>query len=452
MKKTTLIILLICCATLNSFAQLGNNNSEKELTSRPINLESAMQEFLSKRVPQLEKDLFLKNVVTNLKEYDVKVYDFECDKNDQLLLNIINAYKTDVIYAYQQIHEKAGQGSIYSILFAFDSNIEIRTNINQELWLINVKDNKQPQFRTCYALTYEPTPNVPERILGHIYLVKSKRPDILKNANAKKQFTSNKFVIEGTIDENVIDSCYNIYISDSHEEIQDNNFIDCILVKNNKFHYEVELDRIKAGRLRAIFPGDKPCPAWMDFYFIPGLTIHMTVHNGYYEMEEARIYNEVLTTMFNREALDENIHDINDLFGINKNITTITIPTDENGNPRLESIPNPPLDIVPDHRSNSTSELSDDYLVQEKNLNKRNKKAEVSEKDIEAMEQVLSGYHEMLRLTNSQIQELRKQVTSSTDPDYYEVKKRLISLHKRAEKITQKLNTLLDKYAKQIMK
>ena len=65
----------------------------------------------------------------------------------------------------------------------------------------------------------------------------------------------------------------------------------CVPVINKKFRFETDIDRIKSGRIRALFPGDKLCSAWIDFNLVPGLTLKMTVHNGWYNIENNFEYN-----------------------------------------------------------------------------------------------------------------------------------------------------------------
>lgn len=93
------------------------------------------------------------------------------------------------------------------------------------------------------------------------------------------------FVINGMVDPAITDSCYNIYIGD------ENFYIDslaepvmCVPIVDKKFRVEMPLKKVTAGRLRCIFPGNELCSAWIDLFFVPGETIDVTVHNGYYNM------------------------------------------------------------------------------------------------------------------------------------------------------------------------
>ena len=64
------------------------------------------------------------------------------------------------------------------------------------------------------------------------------------------------FTIDGYVDENITDSCYNIYIGDEYFRIEeDSEPVATVPVVNKRFTYSVALDKMKAGRVRCIFPG-----------------------------------------------------------------------------------------------------------------------------------------------------------------------------------------------------
>lgn len=110
---------------------------------------------------------------------------------------------------------------------------------------------------------------------------------------------SYKFVIEGNVALDIPDSCYNIYITDIDGNITDKDLVACVKVKNKKFRYETNIDVIKQGRIRAIMPGDNLGSAWINLYFIPGFTIYMTVHDGYYDLQNRDQYNFMVSAWQN---------------------------------------------------------------------------------------------------------------------------------------------------------
>lgn len=108
---------------------------------------------------------------------------------------------------------------------------------------------------------------------------------------------ANEFVIEGFVDENITDSCYNIYLADEHFLIQDEP-VATVPVVNKRFTYVVNIDKMTAGRLRCIFPGGELCKNTISLYFVPGETVRLFVHNGHYDLSKSEEYgNKVSRAM-----------------------------------------------------------------------------------------------------------------------------------------------------------
>lgn len=114
---------------------------------------------------------------------------------------------------------------------------------------------------------------------------------------------AHKFIINGRVALDIPDSCYNIYITDIDKEITESDFVACVPVKNKQFRFETDLNDIKAGRIRAIMPGNKLCSAWIQIYFIPGFTVDMTVHNGYYDIHNESEYKFMTNAWLNQDAM-----------------------------------------------------------------------------------------------------------------------------------------------------
>ena len=104
----------------------------------------------------------------------------------------------------------------------------------------------------------------------------------------------NEFVIEGFVDENITDSCYNIYLADEHFKIQDEP-VATVPVVNKRFTYVVNIDKMTAGLLRCIFPGGELCEATIALYFVPGETVRLFVHNGHYDLSKSEEYGNKVT-------------------------------------------------------------------------------------------------------------------------------------------------------------
>ncbi len=110
---------------------------------------------------------------------------------------------------------------------------------------------------------------------------------------------SYKFVIEGNVDLNIPDSCYNIYFTDIDGKLSDKDLVACVKVKDKKFRYETNIDVMKQGRIRAIMPGNNLCSAWINIYFIPVFTVFMKVHNGYFDIQTEDQYKFMVSAWQN---------------------------------------------------------------------------------------------------------------------------------------------------------
>lgn len=100
------------------------------------------------------------------------------------------------------------------------------------------------------------------------------------------------FTIEGYVDEAITDSAYNIYIGDKDFRINVQNPADVVVVKDKKFHFETNVDYPTYIYLQAIFPGNIPCQAFVNFILVPGETAKVTVHNGYFDLDGSKFYQE----------------------------------------------------------------------------------------------------------------------------------------------------------------
>lgn len=126
---------------------------------------------------------------------------------------------------------------------------------------------------------------------------------LMMKSDASQSATGHKFVIDGHVALDIPDSCYNIYITDIDKEITASDFVACVPVKNKRFRFETDLSTMKSGRIRAIMPDDKLCPAWIELFFIPGFTLDMTVHNGYYDLHNKSEYQFMTDAWLNKDAM-----------------------------------------------------------------------------------------------------------------------------------------------------
>ncbi len=96
-----------------------------------------------------------------------------------------------------------------------------------------------------------------------------------------------EFVLDISVDENILDSCYNIYLSDEYLHIDGETPDTCLQVVDKKCQLRIPLTKVIAGRVRCIFPGNELCSAWINLFFVPGETVHLTVHNGFFNLQHS---------------------------------------------------------------------------------------------------------------------------------------------------------------------
>jgi hypothetical protein len=153
----------------------------------------------------------------------------------------------------------------------------IRTNRDQEMWLMCCKNPENPQLRDAYAIVWEHT----DEIEGTIYMITSLRPDMYE-----KSMISNAFRIDGRVGSDLNDSLYVVYMADTAEEldqIDDDAFVATMPVVNRRFNFSVDIDQPKVGRIRTVMPDGSLCKLWTNLDFVPGETYRITTHNGWYE-------------------------------------------------------------------------------------------------------------------------------------------------------------------------
>ena len=138
-------------------------------------------------------------------------------------------------------------------------------------------------FKNGTTVTYQKKGNT----LGVVSKTIQPSKPVSENLRKAKE---NEFVIEGYVDENITDSCYNIYVADEHFLIQDEP-VATVPVVNKRFTYVLKLDKMTAGRLRCIFPGGELCKNTISLYFVPGETVSLFVHNGFYNLRKSEEYD-----------------------------------------------------------------------------------------------------------------------------------------------------------------
>lgn len=155
--------------------------------------------------------------------------------------------------------------------------------VNNGISVINISRNDDYIIEHTVSQRIEPASNGSQGIIIPSY------EKAIKNLRKAKE---NEFVIEGFVDENITDSCYNIYIGDKYLNIDGDNPVATVPVVNKRFTYVMNLDKMTSGRVRCIFPGGKLCDNWIGLHFVPGETVILSVCNGFYNLEKSPAYNQ----------------------------------------------------------------------------------------------------------------------------------------------------------------
>ena len=283
--KRIIIMLLIVSSAITTISADPSAAPKKKPESVINTLNAIIQKF-----GQNEGQVYSvnRNPNTGIIESSTKIVPFHCSanriKNDNVMNAVAINFPKEEPLAYQFLHVQPGSNEMFSLKVITNngtnqSTQRIRTNKNQEMWLMCCKNPENPQLRDAYAIVWEHT----DEIDGTIYMISSLRPDIYtKNLETSKR----TFKIEGRVDANIKDSLYNIYIAESAEALEaigDDDYVACVPVVNKRFEFQTELDRPMVGRLRCIFPNGELCSAWINLDFVPGETYRITVHNGYYD-------------------------------------------------------------------------------------------------------------------------------------------------------------------------
>ena len=284
--KRIVVMLLIACSAVTTISADSSAAPQKKPETVIFTLNAIIQKF-----GQNEGQVYSvnRNPNTGIIESSIKIVPFRCSANRIQNDNVMNAvainFPKEEPLAYQFLHVQPGSNELFSLKVITNngtnqSTQRIRTNKNQEMWLMCCKNPENPQLRDAYAIVWEHT----DEIEGTVYMISSLRPDMYEKAAESRMFK-----IVGRVDENIKDSLYNIYIAESREalyNLEDHEYVACVPVVNKRFEWQTELTKPCVGRLRCIFPDGELCSAWIDLDFVPGETYNITVHNGYYDEDK----------------------------------------------------------------------------------------------------------------------------------------------------------------------
>ena len=281
--KRIMIMLLIACSALTTISADPLAAPQKKPESVIFTLNAIIQKF-----GQNEGQVYSvnRNPNTGIIESSIKIVPFRCSANHIQNDNVMNAvainFPKEEPLAYQFLHIQPGSNENFSLKVITNNGKDqgtqrIRTNKNQEMWLMCCKNPENPQLRDAYAIVWEHT----DEIDGTIYMITSLRPDMYE-----KSMISNAFRIDGRVGSDLNDSLYVVYMADTAEEldqIDDDAFVATMPVVNRRFNFSVDIDQPKVGRIRTVMPDGSLCKLWTNLDFVPGETYRITTHNGWYE-------------------------------------------------------------------------------------------------------------------------------------------------------------------------
>lgn len=288
--KRLFFMLLIACSATTTISADPTASPVKKPESVIFTLNSIISKYGSNRGQEHSVD---RNPNTGITESSIKIVPFSCSasdkQNDNVLKAVASNFQKDEPLSYQFLHIQPGNKETYTLKVITNNGknnriVRVRTNSNQEMWLMCTKNPDNPQLRDSYVVSWELSEDK-KQVGGTVYMITSLRPDIYEKTQESLKKT---FKIEGRVDANIKDSLYNIYIANSAEElaaIGDDDYVACVPVINKRFEWQTELDHPVVGRLRCIFPDGELCSAWINLDFVPGETYHITVHNGYFDSD-----------------------------------------------------------------------------------------------------------------------------------------------------------------------
>ena len=281
--KRIIIMLLIACSALTTISADPSAAPQKKPETVIFTLNTIIQKF---GLNEGQVYSVNRNPNTGIIESSIKIVPFHCSANHIQNDNVMNAvainFPKEEPLAYQFLHIQPGSNEMFSLKVITNNGKDqgtqrIRTNKNQEMWLMCCKNPENPQLRDAYAIVWDHY----DEIDGTIYMITSLRPDMYE-----KSMASNAFRIDGRVGSDLNDSLYVVYMADTAEEldqIDDDAFVATMPVVNKRFNFSVEIDKPKVGRIRTVMPDGSLCQLWTNLDFVPGETYRITTHNGWYE-------------------------------------------------------------------------------------------------------------------------------------------------------------------------
>ena len=298
MKRIMIMLLIACSAitTISADPTAAAPQKKPEFVIASLN-------YVVSKFGQNEGQVYYvnRNPNTGIIESSTKIVPFHCPadarQQDNLMKSFVSSFQRDEALSYQFLHIQPGSNENFELKVITNNGQtqgrqRIRTNKDQEMWLMCCKNPENPQLRDAYAVVWE----LADEMVGTVYMITSLRPDIFeKNMTGAGLLSDNKntFTIDGRVGYDLKDSLYVVYMADNAEElnnVKDSDFVATMPVVNKRFTFSVELDKPKVGRIRTVMPDGSLCQLWTNLDFVPGETYRITTHNGYYD--EDRDYEQ----------------------------------------------------------------------------------------------------------------------------------------------------------------
>ena len=296
--KRIFIMLLIACSAITTISAdpLANPQKKPETVIATLNAIIAKFGLNEGQVYSVNR-----NPNTSIIESSTKIVPFRCSANSMQNDNVLKAvalnFPKEEPLAYQFLHIQPGSKENFSLKVITENGKtqgtqHIRTNKNQEMWLMCCKNSENPTLRDAYAVTWEYMHDQKNQVLGTVYMITSLRPDLFEKSMstdlyAKDQDGSRmRFTLEGRVGDDLKDSLYVFYIAETAEQLNnatDDSFTFTMPVINGRFGISVENDKPFVGRIRTVMPDGSLCQLWTNIDCVPGETYHITTHNGWYE-------------------------------------------------------------------------------------------------------------------------------------------------------------------------
>ncbi len=285
------MLLIACSAIITVSAESADNDQQKgKVDTTPYNVKALFYTII-KDFGDADNQVYsvYKNPETNQVESSIKIVNFSSSLTMQGLRlhipGISQNFIKDEPKSYQMLHLAPGSKEMFTLKVMNENGegnaqFRIRTNKNQEMWLMCTKNPDNPKLRDAYAITWELSERK-DKATGTVYMITSLRPDMYEKA-----MVSNTFRIDGRVGDDLTDSLYVVYMADTAEEldkIADDAFVATMPVVNKRFNFSVDIDQPKVGRIRTVMPDGSLCKLWTNIDFVPGETYRITTHNGWYD-------------------------------------------------------------------------------------------------------------------------------------------------------------------------